>query len=246
MKDEVFATHPSLKMAAIGEHASSELVSNKTTKSKVFSALVVIVVVFVAAIGIEHYAVPRSSLQGSTFHQLGDHQVSGRQRHIASSEDSGASIAWKSSFFVHIEKEMEGNSDWNALFGSSEQASTLLTVTTSNIWGKTQLLISSLWTVRDRFDLLVVDEGSTDGTLAYLAKYNITVLEVPDVKGLVSNCPLIAVAHLHGCWMLTYQCSTACFHSLCCRACVCVTSGEVVKLPVIIVSRHPSSCATDT
>lgn len=70
--------------------------------------------------------------------------------------------------------------------GQLQQTPTLVAVTTSNVWGKTQLMLSSLWTTRDTYDLMVVDEGSTDGTLAYLAKYNVTVLPVPEAKGVVS------------------------------------------------------------
>jgi hypothetical protein len=84
-----------------------------------------------------------------------------------------------------LDRVMHGNPGRNAF--TSPQATSLLAITTSNVWNKTQLMLSSIFAVRDKFDILVIDEKSNDGTVEMLAKYGVSVLNVPEVKGVTYN-----------------------------------------------------------
>lgn len=69
----------------------------------------------------------------------------------------------------------------------------MLAVPTANVWEKTQLMLHSLVALNDPFQLLVIDEQSTDGTLAALHNANITVRQSPAANGVTYN------------WNLAYQ-----------------------------------------
>eukprot|EP01024_Parvocaulis_polyphysoides_P052139 TRINITY_DN5136_c2_g4_i2.p1 TRINITY_DN5136_c2_g4~~TRINITY_DN5136_c2_g4_i2.p1 ORF type:complete len:297 (-),score=26.79 TRINITY_DN5136_c2_g4_i2:832-1722(-) len=63
----------------------------------------------------------------------------------------------------------------------------LLVVTTANVIHRTQSLLFSLSTIDDEFDLLVVDELSTDGTSTYLIRHNINYISPKNPNGVTHN-----------------------------------------------------------
>lgn len=69
----------------------------------------------------------------------------------------------------------------------------LMVVTTSNVWSRTQHLLTSLAALNEHVDLLVVDECSTDGTRAHLADLGIATLLVNTSLGVTHS------------WNLGYQ-----------------------------------------
>lgn len=179
---------------AVERGGSGHAKSSYRRSSRVLTALVVLGCGAAFLVGLQHAA------QGATL--LLRSPTTGSRAQLPRSKQLHRSML--GAVKDQIAKEMQGNSDWNALFSRSsraQQAPTLLALTTSNVWNKTQLMLSSLWTARDAFDLLVVDERSTDGTLAELAKYNVTVMRVPATKGVVNglHTALNALARCNGC-----------------------------------------------
>ncbi len=69
----------------------------------------------------------------------------------------------------------------------------LIMVTTSNVWLATEQLLVSLAALTEPFDLLVVDECSSDGTRQRLAELGIPVVHVNSSQGVTHN------------WNLGYQ-----------------------------------------
>lgn len=61
-------------------------------------------------------------------------------------------------------------------------ARSLMAVTTSNVWSKTKLMLTSLSEAHDSHELLVIDESSTDETPEHLAEYHISTMQVPKVS----------------------------------------------------------------
>lgn len=77
--------------------------------------------------------------------------------------------------------------------GDVPSTTALLAVPTANVWAKTELLLHSLAAAHDNFELLVVDELSTDGTPQNLRKAGVRLIQPPEVKGVTFN------------WNLAYQ-----------------------------------------
>lgn len=71
--------------------------------------------------------------------------------------------------------------------GAVPSITPMLAIPTANIWAKTELLLHSLAVVPDRFELLVVDEFSRDGTPQQLAKLGVHVISPPKSLGVTYN-----------------------------------------------------------
>jgi hypothetical protein len=84
-----------------------------------------------------------------------------------------------------IDKQMNSNPSRSPFTNNS--GASLMVVTTSNVWNKTQLMLSSIFSVRDKFDILVIDEQSNDETRAMLNKYKVSMVSVKKVKGVTFN-----------------------------------------------------------
>lgn len=63
----------------------------------------------------------------------------------------------------------------------------MLAVPTANVWEKTQLMLHSLAAITDPFELVVVDELSSDGTVEALKAANVTVLQTRNAYGVTFN-----------------------------------------------------------
>lgn len=77
----------------------------------------------------------------------------------------------------------KARSRWSSNITHPPQSDTLLTFTAANIGHRTSAFLASLSTTRDAYDLLAVDECSTDNTPGDLLLYNVHTLRINESVG---------------------------------------------------------------